>query len=379
MAVRVELLETQFGGAPVLANIEGWEANGIYRSLADGLEMDLTEPSAGARVVAFSGFEAHPPVFPLTDQGGPAWVTEESSEPKEIILAFGAHQRVHVSVVFASGSGLPGVVRIDVSDEARGTSFVPLASLAVTAGDSAARSRVDNTLWHVRFTFEGGAEQLSISKISVMEGTSDLLPLRLRGIPTVSQAMQTPEQVREGDDETQPIDRFAAAEQLGLPSILSGLVSGGDTDVFAMPQAVEVLFVLTINDSEQVLQSIGFWGGDGTPRSDVASSVGPPGSRRIAFAPFDMPRFAPLSANAGNVAVMYDTSGSLEGSELELQDALEAYVRSAPDGQRLHFVRFSDVVSALAPGQNRTGLPAALGGGIARRQHQALRWPNESS
>ena len=95
----------------------------------------------------------------------------------------------------------------------------------------------------------------------------------------------------------------------------------------------------------------------------------PASDARLTFALSGNEKYLKLSEPPASVVVIWDTSGSMHGSEGDLERAVREYIRRAPANQRMNLIRFSNDVEVLLSEftSNKSRLQAALGGTFGPR------------
>jgi Mg-chelatase subunit ChlD len=195
------------------------------------------------------------------------------------------------------------------------------------------------------------------------------MPVLLRDAPT--QLTNQPDQKKEekaeedGVAEVEPNDEAASANELPLNSTLHGKIDPlGEVDFFKLPAFGPEASALTLNYSGRpnIRHSLSLLDGNDSVISHFDPGDLPASDARLTFALSGDEKYLKLTEPAASVVVIWDTSGSMHGSEQDLERAVREYIRRAPPHQQMNLIRFSNDVEVLlhAFTSDKTRLQAAI-------------------
>ena len=373
--VRIDVLDNHGGsGGALLTEIEVREQAGTAVSVLDMLDVDLAHPGLGGTVVSYTGFDSANPAWRLFDGDlSSIWGSANTYFPQDFTIAFHGDRvadvdRIEIGLSEASGTASwPAEIAISVSDTgplAEAFDEVKRYPVAQQSGVQAFPVGARARFIKLRILDNQGAARTAMSALRVIEA-SGASALTENGGQGDAGADASNGRADVALTEQEPNDTRTTANQLKDGEVAAGKIDPlGETDYYALPSLGPEATALTFAyyGRPNIRHSLELLDGQGT----VLHSFDPGGralnEETLSFALYGAERFARLSEPASSVVVIWDTSGSMRGSEVDLERAVRDYIRRAPDNQAIQLIRFSDQVAQVTDGflTEKTQLNAAL-------------------
>jgi Mg-chelatase subunit ChlD len=364
--LKLEVLGTFGANVVAMAELEVIEADSREHSIVEGAEIDLANVALGGTLVRYTGYADGKSAANLfdPDDRGTSWRSYDQYFPQDFTIAFKDDQvalvdRVRVSLPPGEGAASwPSEVAISLSQHSPVDGFEEVGRFTVEQRPGPQEFVIHREARFVKVRLLGnhGAGQTSMAELAVIEGLRDgYVPLLLRGAPTPRTAVSTQEeQTTEGDAvaEVEPNDEPRTANALKLGGTTRGEINPlGEVDFFALPDLGPDASALTVNYSGRpyIRHGLSLLDEGGLVISHFDPGDLPASNARLTFALAGNPRYLKLSEPPASVVVIWDTSGSMRGSEQDLERAVREYIRRAPSSQRMNLIRFSNDVEPLLP------------------------------
>lgn len=362
--VKVDVLENFGARAAVLGEIEVIEANSRERSILEDAEIDLANVALGGALVRYTGYDGRSAANLFdADDLGTSWISYDRYFPQDFTIAFKDDREAMVDKVRLTLSAKdkpstwPSEVAISISRQNPLDGFVEIGRFPVAkrAGPQEFRVGQGARFVKVRILDNHGGKRTSLGEIAVIEGgregyTSVLM--RETEDFAVEVAAREDDQNLADDAvaETEPNDELASASDLVLNQTLRGTIDPlGETDFFALPDLGGDATALTLDYTGRpyIRHGLSLLRTDGDVISHFDPGDLPAKDAKLTFALAGNERYLKLSEPPASVVVIWDTSGSMKGSEADLERAVREYVRRAPPNQSISLIRFSGDVKVL--------------------------------
>ena len=364
--VRIEVLESfAWPGGTALAEIEVREVAGANPSIIDGTVVDLAHPGVGGAIVTYTSFHDKWPASLLFDGSqSTSWVSYDQYFPQDFTIAFRNNwladvERVQISLDNSPGAvSWPSEIAIAVSETSPLGGFVEVGRYPVKKRDGLQSFDVGRKarFIKVRILDNHGADKTTISEINVIEAKAQgRRSLLLSSDDRIVEGVEAKaDQNRAAETmETEPNDGLGTADSLQLNATIEGKIDPlGELDHFALPDFTDDVTALTLkyDGHPNIRHGLDLLDSKG----DLLSSFDPgdlPARRaRLTFALQGKESFLRLSEPPSSVVVIWDTSGSMNGSEHDLERAVREYIRLAPENQAIQLIRFSQDVKLVSSG-----------------------------
>ncbi len=370
-AVQIEVLET-FGSPASFSEVE------IYASADHPTSQrseNLIAAGTGGALVRFTGFSDDAPAAFLADgdQTTP-WVSEDQTFPQDFTFAFSGDQSAMVDYVELvptesyNGESWPSEFAVALSDSSPLDGFEEVGRLTMPMQTGSHRLLVDREtrFIKIRLLSNHGAAKTTLGEIRVI------------GRPTAGTGInqeqgageQTVTIVPDAISEQEPNNSMAEANDLPVNQTLRGEVSPlGEYDYFRLPSEAHANTTLTIDYDgiPNIRHELGLHAADGTVISYFDPGDLPARNARLSFLMTGEEQALSLSEPTASIVVVWDTSGSMNGREAALEEAVREYVRLAPPNQAIRLVRFSSDIEDMTPDftTDKEALLAAMNGKFA--------------
>lgn len=365
-ALKIRIVDTHAGEAPVLAEVEVLESAPLHASITHDLEVDLARAGLGGVLVTFDSYRDHPAsnLF-TTDDREELWRSFDNGFPQDFTLAFGGDQVALVEKVTLSmpltedPETWPSEIAIAVSDEHPIDGYREIARYRLEQRPDAQELKVSAEARFIKIrilnNFDG--PYTSLSELAVIEGRSaGYTPLRYRtGLPdAVTHEASRRDTDRllapEAPTESEPNDSLDEANRMTEAAAARGSIDPlGEFDFFALPEMPKDARALTLKYSgyPHIRHSLSLLDAAGGVLKHFDPGELPASEARLSFKLTGDETHLKLSEPSASVVVVWDTSGSMHGSEQDLESAVREYVRRAPDDQKIGLIRFSDDVEVV--------------------------------
>lgn len=360
--LRFDFLET-YGDLAALMELEVYEAEDSGASVAESVETNIALPGLGGSLVTFSGYnEDRTPVRLFDDDEDTYWQSFDNYFPQDFIIAFKGDRvadldRLEIALSQGAGSkSWPTEIAVAVSTKTPLDGFREVGRFPVDLGSDVQSLSIGQKtrFLKIRILDNNGADHTTMGEIRVFEtgGLSPTSVILSDHAEDIALANRT-ERLQPSTNEVEPNDTPDRATAFSIGSVHVGSIDPlGEYDVYEIPNLGSDANALTLDY-------------DGIPnirhRIELLSSAGDVIS---AFDPGDLParnaklsfrlegqeKFLRLSEPPASVVIIWDTSGSMAGSEEDLEKAVRQYVRRAPESQAIQLIRFSDRVEVLPGG-----------------------------
>ena len=376
--VRIDIEET-YGDVAVLMDIEIYETASTPRSIVADARVNLALPSLGGSIVTYTDYHDKWPASRLFDRDPRStWVSNDDYFPQDFTIAFKNNQLAeidHVDLTIPSdvdAIAWPSEVAIALSTDNPLDGFVEIGrhQIEKRAGTQSFPVGQEARFVKVRILNNYGATKTAIAEIAVIEGRKGGRPSLLFSAPedlAMNEADEVEQPLHSDYSENEPNNEATNANALISDSTIKGKIDPlGEVDYFALPALGQDATALTlaydgrpyIRHGLELLDSAGNVLGAFDPGDLPARDA------RLTFALEGNESHLRLSEPPASVVVIWDTSGSMRGSEADLERAVRDYIRLAPESQAIKLIRFSNDVENVTPGfaSNKTQLLAAMGG-----------------
>ncbi len=402
------IVRSTYGGkAPVLGEVKVFEAAGRASVLADA-EFDIADSRLGGHLAFFSTQEQERNASLLIDHRDEklekmAWATPETRGeedfPIRLVIGFrdGREALLRKIVVVPSATDPPETrikdLRVLVSRRSPVADFRTAAfdrpQPLVLSKEGGPWELVFNEPTPARYVelrilSNHGGSRTTLGKVRVIEETAggrhSILVEARPGSEAVGARATTPGGVEPfacgGADvvcETEANDTPATANPLQTGKTVAGRTRSGETDFFALaPEEPFNTINVEMESRPYIRTSVGLEDETGntvktfspatatTPRFDWSWNV-PAGRYRFR-----------VSQPRTTVALVFDTSGSMEGRTEHLREALVSYIRGAPADEDIRLIRFGADVEEIDPEKAQQQVKDACPESGSARQHCLL-------
>ena len=359
--VMLRVLETYGARGVVLGELEVLEATPRDKSIVADAEINLASPSLGSGVISFTSYDERFPASLFDGDRSTYWRSSDRYFPQDFTIGFANDRSVHVGKVMLSmpadvdRAAWPSEIAVSVSDIHPLDGFREIDRFRIAADALTQEFVVDTSARFVKLRIlnNNGGKYTVASELEIIEGTrAGYRSVILRpAINDEAFAGQSQRDAEKGDEfidiasETEPNDDLDRANPLAANRTTAGVIDPlGELDVFELPSLESDARAITLNYSGRpnirhslsLLDSSGdvlshFDPGD-LPASDAKLTLGLEGGER----------YLRLSEPVASVVVLWDTSGSMRGRTEDLERAVRAYVRNAPETQRINLASFGE-------------------------------------
>jgi Mg-chelatase subunit ChlD len=381
--VKVEVLENYGAPAVVVGEIEVIEADSHETSILDDAEIDLANVALGGALVRFTSQVkdqlAAAYLFDGEDRGR-KWISYDRYFPQDFTIAFKDDHLAFIDKVRLTlpredkVSNVPSEVAIAVSRQNPLDGFIEIGRFPVErrAGPQDFPVGQEARFVKVRLLDNHGTQRTALAEIAVIEGRREgYTSVLLRDAPTSStDAVERDEGERVAEDaveEVEPNNDQGTAGELIMDQMVSGAIDPlGEVDFFALPEfgAEATAFTLRYSGRPYIRHGLSLLDSGGAKIRHFNPGDLPARDARLTFALSGNEQYLKLSEPPASVVVIWDTSGSMQGSEADLERAVREYIRRAPENQGISLIRFSGDVEVLIHGfnSNKSRLQSSLNG-----------------
>lgn len=360
-------VKQNFGAAyVVMAEVEVIEANSEERSVVDGTAINLANPALGGTVVRYTGFWQDRAAAYLFDgiDANTSWESYDDYFPQDFTLAFKNDQPALIDSIRLTLSAedapaaWPSEVAISLSHTSPLDGFVEVGRFRVQkqAGSQVFPVARQARYAKVRILDNYGAERTALAELTIIEGQRDdyISVLARDKEPTEESvsALEFAEDEPGTVTEVEPNEGPSSAGTLPVNATLRGRIDPlGEHDFFALPpqQADASALTLVYRGRPHIRHGLSLLDADGGVISHFDPGDLPAEEAHLTFALSGNESFLELTEPAATVVVIWDTSGSMQGSERDLERAVREYIRRAPPNQSMNLIRFSDKVEVVLP------------------------------
>lgn len=364
--VRARLLSNHGGDRVAIGEVSVFEADGPSPSVAADAAPNLALTALGGALVAFTSQYASYGAYKLID-GNPSeeWRSVDGYLPQEFVFALHADESALLDrIVLTPGNtqlSTPRVVVVSVSDSSPVDGYDEVGRITMTQdpGPQAFPIRRRARFVKLRVIENWGMKLFtSLGEVALIEGSAPGYEsiLRRRSAGTLATAQAAGDAWTDGggskSTERERNDDAAHANRLELGATVEGHIEPvGEFDYFQLDVPGPGRSVLTI---------------DLSGRPDIRTSVSLVDARGTQVKQFDPSRATArdtafswvvdpgtydlrLTQPRASLVVIWDTSGSMEGSVADLQRAVEGYLDQVEPTERVNLIRFSHNVEVLLP------------------------------
>ena len=360
-SVRLEVLENVSGDAgAAFVELEVREAAEASPSIVEELDIDLAQPALGGALVRYTGYQGDWPGARLFDGIETSWVSYDRYFPQDFTLAFHQNRlaqidRVELDLAQEAGRDTwPSEVAIAVSKDSPIDGFIEIARVPIEKRPGPHTISVNHAgrYLKIRILDNHGADVTTMAEISVFEDTDT-------GLSVLSSEAAREEAEPEDRDEkaytvdaseAEPNNTLEDANDLEFAETLDGKIDPlGEEDVFRLPDLDPEASALSVAYSGRpyIRHGLSLLNAAGEVLSHFDPGDLPASDARLTFKLTGNESHLRLSEPPASVVVIWDTSGSMQGSEGDLERAVRQYIRLAPESQEIALVRFSDQVETL--------------------------------
>lgn len=361
-SVRLQVLENVSGGTEAaFVELEVREAPDTQSSILPELELDIARPELGGAVVRYSGFSEQWTAARLFDGLPTAWVSRDNYFPQDFTIAFNADRRAFVDRVelvmddeVEYSSQWPSEVAVSISDHPLiDFEEVTRTSIGQRSGLHAVPVGREARFLKVRLLDNHGDQVTNLGEIRVIEGPEAPSVLANEQTRTIAGTEANGVSAAVADiREEEPNDTADQANALHLGQTLEGAIDPlGELDFFALPDLDPDTSALTLTYSGRpyIRHGLSLLNEAGEVLSHFDPGDLPAADARLSFKLTGEESHLRLSEPPASVVVIWDTSGSMQGNEADLERAVRQYIAAAPDSQLIRMIRFSNDVELLGP------------------------------
>jgi len=362
------VVRSNYGGSHTqLGEVRIIERQSKERSILTDKEINLARPELGGALVLFTSSAGERNlVGRLTDgdSKGEAWRSNDNYLPQDFVLAFHNDGSALIDRLVISSGGnhrddWPKQIKILISDTSPLEGFEEVGTwmLHQKAGSQSFKIDKRGRFLKVRILENFGGRRTEFTELAVIEGRAPgYVPLLLRDAEGEIQGKKsgsgslTPSM--DAVDEIEPNDTTAQANGLIEGQFVRGAIDPlGESDYFQFDAArsnTTASFELVGEPNIRTSLSLLNEAGEPLKSFDPGRS---PGVRTVfSWKLRGDEKFVRVSEPPVSVVLVWDTSGSMEGSTEDLEAAVNTYIRQLPSSQRVNLVRFSKDVEVLLRG-----------------------------
>ena len=374
--VRLEVLENVSGGTEAaFVEFEVRETPDARPSILGDLDIDIARPALGGAVVQYSGFSETWSAARLFDGPPTAWGSRDNYFPQDFTIAFNRDRRASIDRIELVmddeeqySDQWPSEVAVALSDHPiDGFKEVARRSIERRGGVYDIPVGASARFVKVRLLDNHGAPVTNLGEIRVIEGRNAPSVLASEGARDAAGAGQEEVSDIVSDlQEIEPNESVDDANKLVFDQTLEGRIDPlGEQDFFDLPSIDPAATALTLAFSGRpyIQHDLALLDDAGDVISAFDPGDFPAADARLSFKLTGSERYLRLTEPPASVVVIWDTSGSMQGSEANLERAVRQYVRLAPGSQEIGLIRFSDRVQTLGNfSTDKSDLARRLGG-----------------
>lgn len=358
-------LYTRLGEVKIIEAATGAE------SILRDFEKDLALPELGGVLARFSSQRSKdsPAAELLSAMGSKrgSWLSADDRLPQDFLFAFRGDRealidRIALNPVIEQEANTR-VKTISLSVSTANNPLEGFREIGQFELDRAAREQVFPVGARARFVrlrvLENfGGRKLSLGKVRVLEGRApEYQSILVEGYEAASPAEETvtPSQIDDSrfPSEREPNDTLAQANRLELDRFTRGAINPlGEVDYFRVPAPARERRVLTLElmGRPNIRAAVSLLDAEGRELRQFDPGRVPADHTTFSWLLEQSNPLVRLTEPPVSVVVIWDTSGSMEGSTEELQQAVEAFIDQIRPDDRLNLIRFSDDVEVLLGG-----------------------------
>jgi len=341
--------------------IEVREAPGANPSLLAELELDIARPELGGAVVRYRGFGERWTAARLFDGPPTAWSSSDDYFPQDFTIAFNRDRRASIDRVELImddeeeySDQWPSEVAVALSDHPiEGFEEVARRSIERRGGVYEIPIGATARFVKVRLLDNHGAPVTNLGEIRIIEARDAPSVLASEGARDAAGAGQYEDiNILSDLQESEPNESADEANDLVFDQTLEGRIDPlGEQDFFALPDIDPEATALSLAYSGRpyIRHGLSLLDEAGKVLSQFDPGDFPAADARLSFKLAGSERYLRLTEPPASVVVIWDTSGSMQGSEGDLERAVRQYVRLAPESQLIRMIRFSNDVEVLGP------------------------------
>ncbi len=393
-AIRIDILGTHLDHAPALAEVEVWEDfEGPEASVVKDIQANLLSPTMGGRLISFTSSGREGPNALLMADYPKLWESKGNHLPQEMVFAFGDYENVFIDslrLLFPQSAPIgerPSKIAVEVTDQDHALNMRTVFEGPIDSrGDSFTLPlTTDARLLRIRILDRNAPEagKTVLGNVQLLEGRrADYVSMAFRPPlhqDFVSNISETPQPTL---TEQEPNNTLETAQRLAKNERVVGTAADfSDADVFALPPVSEnaSALLLDLKGLPDMRHALDLLDGDGTVLATFTPAEVRGAQSELTFA-LDLPISAISLRPSGVTSVLiWDTSGSMEGSEQALEHAVRNFISTLPEWHRVQLIRFSKDVEILTTEftSDKDALLKALEGKFtpdgATRLHDAIK------
>jgi Mg-chelatase subunit ChlD/surface antigen len=361
---------SNYGGAKTQAGeIEIIETAEAADSIVGDRPRNLASPTLGGALVRYSSQRdervgAHAVIDGDTDAQG--WRSKDDYLPQDFVFAFRQNQSAFIErITLHPKSGhapetWPKTVSVAVSSTGPLKGFEETGVHTLSQDPGAQDVPVGREARYVRLRIleNFGGKFTSLGELEVIEGRQAGGRSVLLTMP-VTEAFAGPDERSDPElgapverEEREPNDGLEDANALELGQFTRGRIDRtDDLDHFRLDLPEGQTSVLTIDLAGQpnIRTSVSLLDGDGEIKKHFDPGTAQRDRTSFSWAVDGRESYLKLAEPPVYVVLIWDTSGSMEGSTEDLERAVTAYVDNLRPGEQVNLIRFSDRVEVLLP------------------------------
>jgi tetratricopeptide (TPR) repeat protein/Mg-chelatase subunit ChlD len=382
--VKVRLLSNYGGSYTQAGEVKIIEALDSVPSILADLPKNLALPVLGGAIVWFMSQDGerhgvHHLIDDRTDTGG--WRTKDGYLPQEVVFAFREDRPALIDRIELNPkshhdpSTWPKRIAVAISTDSPLDGFQEVGQFSLRQEPRDQAFAIGRRARFVKLrileTFGGGYS--SLGEVKLIEGAAVGYESILRSGPETSTASGSSTVAGPTIDETgfametEPNNAPTEASRLELGRFSKGVIDPlGEQDYFrlTLPDSEGAVLTTELLGQPYLRTSLTFLDPAGKTLYQFDPGTSP--TQRtifsLAVAPGD--HLIRVTEPPVSMVLIWDTSGSMEGSTEPLRRAMEAYLDQVRPSERLNLIRFSDAVEELLPAftSDRERLKAAVQG-----------------
>ncbi|MET1412315.1 VWA domain-containing protein [Roseibium sp. HPY-6] len=339
--------------------IEVREAPDADPSLLGELERDIARPELGGAVVRYRGYGERWTAARMFDGLPTSWGSSDDYFPQDFTIAFNRDRRADIDRIELVmddeeqySDQWPSEVAVALSDHPiEGFEEVVRVKLQRRSGVFEIPINETARFVKVRLLDNHGASITNLGEIRVIEA-SGVLSVLASDVTREAAGSRTDGhgEIVADLQESEPNNSPAEANNLAFNQTTSGRIDPlGEEDFFALPEFDKGATALTLSYSGRpnIRHGLSLLNEAGEVLSHFDPGDLPAADARLSFKLSGFESHLKLTEPQASVVVIWDTSGSMQGNEGDLERAVRQYVQLAPDLQEIALIRFSDRVQEL--------------------------------
>lgn len=361
--VKLRILSNHGGEYTQLGEVKILEDPSQGGSILADFERNLALPWLGGAVVRMSSQREHAAylIDGVETEGG--WTSYDDYLPQELVFAFSGDREALVDrVVLVPCEGVdpaewPRKFTISLSSESPLDGFVEVGSFELAPRAQAQPYPVGRVARFVKLRIleNGGGSQTVLREVKILEG-----PIAQRESVLYEPPLEEADWRRRGGDadglagpdadlESERNDDPGSADPLPFGRFVRGSIDPlGESDYYAleMPAGSPVL-TLDLLGHPYIRTSLALLDPAGVTRKRFDPGARPGDERSFSWRVDPGPHLLRVTEPPVSMVLIWDTSGSMSGSNEDLGRAVEAYIDQVQPSERLHLIDFDSSVKLL--------------------------------